>query len=138
MTINLIRKTFMSDRTLGVLIVDGKEFCDTLEPAHSNQTHHAIPTGTYPLTLQVQSPRFLQKGSFKEINARLPRLLDVPNRDGILIHPGNKPSDTSGCILVGCLNNNCDLINSRDTFWLLYDKMKKVSNKGERILLHVL
>ena len=28
------------------------------------------------------------------------QLLDVPNRSGILIHAGNTPKDTSGCILL--------------------------------------
>jgi hypothetical protein len=28
-------------------------------------------------------------------------VLAVPNRDGILLHPGNLPRDTEGCILIG-------------------------------------
>ena len=31
----------------------------------------------------------------------LPRLLNVPGYDGILIHRGNTHNDSAGCILVG-------------------------------------
>ena len=51
----------------------------------------AIPIGEYQL---IKSPS-------NRFNRIMPRLLNVPGFDGILIHPGNKSEDTSGCILVG-------------------------------------
>lgn len=54
-----------------------------------NQT--AIPTGNYKIIVNL-SPKFKRN---------LPRLIDVPGFDGILIHRGNTDKDTSGCILIG-------------------------------------
>src|SRR5574343_864662 len=51
----------------------------------------AIPAGRYEIVM-MYSPRF---------GRELPRLLKVPNFDGILIHPGNDQHDTEGCLLPG-------------------------------------
>lgn len=91
----LLKRIFKGPKyTIGKLYVDGKYFCNTLEDAVRkakipNET--AIPYGTYKVIVNM-SPKFKRL---------LPRLLDVPGFDGILIHRGNTPSDTSGCILVG-------------------------------------
>lgn len=93
----LVKREFFAETyTIGKLYVDGVYFCDTLEnPVRPegvkipNET--AIPYGTYDVIVNF-SPKF------KRI---LPRLLNVPMFDGILIHRGNSVKDTSGCILVG-------------------------------------
>lgn len=51
----------------------------------------AIPYGTYKVILNI-SPKFKRL---------LPRLLNVPFFEGILIHRGNKANDSCGCILIG-------------------------------------
>lgn len=50
-----------------------------------------IPVGVYPLRLRF-SPKF-QRDMYEVCN--------VPDRAGILIHPGNTEENTEGCILVG-------------------------------------
>lgn len=101
-----LKRTYKGDKyTIGDLYVNGKWFCNTLEDVVRetkipNET--AIPSGTYKVIVNM-SPRFKRL---------LPRLLNVPGFDGILIHRGNTPSDTSGCILVGENKVKGKVINS--------------------------
>ena len=126
--------------TIGKLYIDGVYFCDTVEDTDRglfqdqsldlikkikipNKT--AIPTGTYKLTLNVISPKYSKKAIYQEIcKGRVPRLLDVPGYDGVLIHIGNSADDSSGCILVGQNKVVGKVINSTETFRKLYNKIK--------------
>lgn len=124
--------------TIGRLYVDGEYFCDTLEDTDRGlrqgqsidvlrrikiKGSTAIPTGRYKITLGVVSPKFGSRAQYKRIGGRLPRLLNVPAFDGVLIHIGNTPRDTEGCILVGQNKVVGQVINSADTFFRLYDKL---------------
>lgn len=106
------------DYTIGKLYIDGKYFCDTLEDTVRPDGvkvygKTAIPAGTYKIEL-VPSYRFQRL---------MPMLLDVPNFSGILIHNGNTADDTDGCILVGKNKIKGKVIESRDTFAELANKM---------------
>ena len=88
----------------------------------------AIPAGTYREVLNV-SPRFKR---------RLPRLLDVPGFDGILIHRGNTPEDTAGCILVGENRERGKVVNSAAYELRLTEMLDRVQDKGEEITIEIL
>lgn len=109
MKLELKRIALKDTYTIGKLYIDGKYFCDTLEDKVRDlskekkvQNETAIPAGIYKVMI-AESPRFKRK---------LPRLLNVPHFDGILIHRGNTPEDTSGCILVGENKQIGKVINS--------------------------
>jgi Family of unknown function (DUF5675) len=76
--------------TTGTLFVDNQYECDTLEPS-ATAAYPSIPSGRYPV-------EFRFSGRFKEV---VPHVCNVPGRSLIEIHPGNKPEDTEGCLLVG-------------------------------------
>lgn len=96
MELTLVRKYFCEEYTIGKLYVDGKYFCDTIEDKVRDLDNEgkvygktAIPYGTYRIAMDVVSPRFASHKQYRHIGGKLPRLLDVPHFDGILIHIGN-------------------------------------------------
>lgn len=132
MNLTLERKILAEDHTIGKLSIDGVYFCDTLEDKCRDLSTEskikgetAIPYGTYRVTLDIQSPRFKNSNAYKFCDGYLPRLLDVPHFDGILIHIGNYPKDTDGCILVGKNTLPGMVASSAATFKTLYNKLKE-------------
>lgn len=99
MEIQLTRQRFYQKDTIGRLVVDGDDYCYTLEDrvrtlnslADKVAGETAIPWGRYQVVIDF-SQRFQRK---------MPHILDVPFFDGIRIHPGNTDEDTEGCILLG-------------------------------------
>ena len=125
----ILRRLYLkTDYTIGKLYMDGKYFCDTLEDQVRDLTKErkipgrtAIPAGAYEIVVNV-SPRFKRK---------LPRLLDVPGFDGILIHRGNTAEDTAGCILVGENRERGKVINSTRYEVQLTGILERAQEKGE-------
>ena len=106
--------------TIGELSYNGKFFCYTLEdvvrPAGEHVANEtAIPAGCYPVTID-RSP------TFKMLT---PRLGGALAGRGVLIHPGNGPKDTRGCILVGLakLPSNVKIYKSQEAFQALMTKL---------------
>jgi len=93
-----LHRIFFKEYTIGKLYIDEVYFSDTLEDKVRDLSKDqkvfgqtAIPYGTYQVQVS-RSPKF---------GRDLPRLLNVPHFDGILMHRGNTNKDTSGCILLG-------------------------------------
>ena len=133
--------------TIGKLSIDGEYFCDTLEDADRGLTadmppgkirelkvygQTAIPTGRYAVTLDVVSPRFKARSWARPYGGKIPRLLNVPGFEGVLIHPGNTAADTDGCILVGRNTVVGKVTDSVATFHAL---MKKLLAAGDDIFM---
>lgn len=117
-----------AEYTVGRLSIDGKYFCDTLEdtvraPGVKVRGKTAVPAGRYRVVL-TESPRF------KRI---LPLLVDVPNFEGVRIHPGNTAKDTEGCLLVGFNQVKGKVVASRETFQKLFEKLWAADQAGEEI-----
>lgn len=129
-----------STYTIGKLYINDQFFCNTLEDCDRGLRQDmrleeikqikiphetAIPAGTYKITLDVISPKYSVKDFYiKNANkGRLPRLLKVPGYEGVLIHCGNTSKDSSGCILVGDNSKVGMVLNSKQTFIKLYQKL---------------
>ena len=141
MRLKLQRRYFGDAYTIGTLYIDGARFCDTLEDRNRDLNRNgkfdngerkvmhqtAIPFGTYRVVV-ARSPKF---------GRDLPRLMNVPNFDGILIHRGNTAADTSGCILVGENKVRGKVINSTGYEVELVKRCKAALARGETISIEI-
>ena len=118
----IIRDTFTDVSTLGQLFLNGERFCDTLElPWKDNQRRiSCIPEGEYKVRIRVA-----RESASRDYVHLL--VQDVPNRDFVLIHRGNKASHSKGCVLVGMTSKQDFVGNSTLAMDLL---MKEVINLG--------
>ena len=117
MKIEVKRLYKTENSTIGELTVDGKFECYTLEDkerAVKIKGETAISKGTYKVIIN-------QSNRFKKL---LPLLLNVPNFEGVRIHPGNSNHDTEGCILVGQSISKDYISKSRKAFEKLFKKMQ--------------
>ena len=144
MALKLKRIARTASYTIGRLYVDGQRFCDTIEDRDRSLRQDmaraaikrikvpgetAIPTGRYRVTLGVRSPRMSQKKAYEFCDGYVPRLINVPGFDGILIHIGNTARDSEGCILVGENREVGKVLNSTATFKRLYARLREA--KGD-------
>ena len=139
--------------TIGRLYINGEYFCDTLEDkdrglkqsmslseikAKKVYGKTAIPAGEYEITLHIISPKYSKKPWFVKLcGAKMPRILNIPGYDGVLIHEGNSDKDTCGCVLVGKNTVVGKVLESKNTFAKLYPILKAASDKGERITINI-
>lgn len=130
MYLELIRTHEASDCVLGNLKINTEFFCKTLELPIGNGGHDcAIPTGIYRIIINM-SPKF---------GHPMMRIVDVPGRSGILIHKGNKPEDTEGCILVGkeLVENRIKAGTSTPAYNELYYLVAEALIKEENVIITV-
>lgn len=153
MELKVKRKAFEKDYTIGKLFIDGVAFCDTLEDCDRGLTQDmsleeiqakkvygktAIPKGTYEIDMNTVSPKFKDRSWAKPYGGKLPRLLNVPGYEGILIHPLNTAAESLGCI--GCGKNSIKgmVTDSTRTFHTLMSKfLLPAKVQGERITITI-
>jgi hypothetical protein len=127
MQLQVLRKTFTGQSTIGELLVDGQFECFTLEDVVRPEKifgETAIPDGSYRVVVTM-SPRFKR---------RLPLLVDVPGYTGVRIHPGNTRRDTLGCLLVGRGKAKDVISGSQVAFAALLQKIEKAALTEEVII----
>lgn len=131
MRLTLRRIAYRSTYIVGRLSIDGVPFCDTLERNYTNgrDKNTAISKGSYRVRMDVTSPKFAGKAAYSFCRGKLPRLESVPWRSGILIHIGNKPTDSAGCILVGRNTIVGRVTDSTATFRALYDRLRAANSE---------
>lgn len=122
MNLTLKRFYFSEECTIGKLLIDEAESrIFTLEPKVREIKVYgktAIPYGLYRVVIDYS----------QHFNRLLPHLMGVEGFEGVRIHPGNVPSNTEGCILVGKVWNGGDSIGkSIEAFDELFTLIQKES-----------
>lgn len=138
--------------TISRLFVDGQRFSDTVEDrdrglSQTDALAHiravkvpqqtAIPCGRYRVTMGIVSPRFSQLQSYAWCGGRLPRLLNVPGFEGILIHAGSNARSTAGCIIVGRNTVKGGVTESMPTLKRLWEVLDAADRRGESIYITI-
>lgn len=139
----LRRVAFERTYTIGRLYANGKKICDTMEPHCVHCTLDstvgfiqrmkkvfgsvAIPVGTFDI---VMSPS-------EKFHQLMPFLQDVHGFSGVMIHPGNYPRDTQGCILVGVNRQKGKLATSKRCFKKVQALIEDSLQSGEGVNITV-
>jgi hypothetical protein len=113
---------------LGELTIAHPAFhCFTLEPPYRTDgtKPRAIPAATYNVSIRL-SPRFQRD---------MPHVENVPGFSEIMIHWGNFPKDTEGCLLVGASEQMDFVSESRATFAPLFNLIQTAINNGEPVTI---
>lgn len=118
MELTLKRDILADGYTLGLLSVDGKPYCYTVEDKVREGVKipgkTAIPYGRYKVIVNMSN-------RFKKL---MPLLIDVPGFEGVRIHSGNTAEDTEGCIIVGKVRTEKGVRDSRDVAQQLTELLK--------------
>jgi len=117
--VRIVRIEKSEDGIIGVLSIDGKVDCFTMQPDETDK-HFSIPVGNY-LCRRFHGRKW--QDTFEVV---------VPGHTALLFHSGNFEEDTEGCILlgeeVGELNGRRAVLVSGKAF---VEFMKKMGNDQE-------
>lgn len=140
MEIEVIRKKFNDNCTLGELLVDGLFFCYTLEDIDRDLMQSDTPE--YIKKVKVNGQTAIPYGRYEvsitfsnRFHKPLPLIMAVPGFEGIRIHSGNKSTDTEGCLLVGEVMKEDEIQDSRKAFRKLFTLIQEELLKSKVYIL---
>ncbi len=159
MELKVDRKYKKGTYTISNLFIDGDWVCNIIEDKDRGlhkgmslaqirslkvKSKTAIPSGRYRVTMKVVSPKFSLKKYYMDFcGGKLPRVLDVPGFDGILIHAGNLNTGiatagmSAGCLLTGMNTIKGGLTKTKEMFEYVYKILKEADDRGEEIWLRI-
>lgn len=133
MRLTLTRTDFNSDCVIGTLAGLPTSIFTLELPSINGLPGSAIPPGIYPIVL-APSPKFMasQDPWILRHASKMPHIIRIPMRTEIMLHWGNHPSDTDGCVLVGMDELGPNLIGqSRMAFELLMSTIETPAEAGD-------
>ena len=146
MKLHLLRYSQNDESTLGLLYLNGKFICYTLEDQYQENKVYAetrIPVGEYKITLRtVGGFHERYKVKFKDIHKGTLWIRDIPGFEYVLIHCGNTDNDTAGCILVGDsslqnVSNRGYIGDSVKAYRRIYPAIAQALTQGEHVTIEI-
>ena len=147
MKLKLVRISSQADSTSGVLFINDKFACYTLEDEQRDVKVYgetAIPLGTYDIKFRnVGGFHDRYKKRFTGLHVGMLELQDVPNFQFILIHCGNTDENTAGCILLGDSQENNLLMpdgfigKSTQAYKRVYKQISDELVKGNKVTIEI-
>ena len=143
MKIVVKREVLNEKSTIGRLLIDGVEFCRTLEDkvrkGEKVYGETAIPEGVYKMELRTEGTIHEDyRKRFPAMHKGTLHILDIPGYKYVLIHIGNFPGDTLGCILVGLEYFGGDAIKqSTAAYMKIYPVIANALSSGEDVTIEV-
>ncbi|GAF05837.1 DUF5675 family protein [Saccharicrinis fermentans] len=147
MDLTVLRYSSGVESTLGLLYIDQKFACYTLEDEHREKKVYGetrIPAGRYKVILRtVGSHHKRYKQKFQEFHKGMLHITNVPNFTNILIHIGNTDDDTAGCLLVGessysNVNQPGRINSSTIAYKRIYPIIVNAIGKGDEVWINYL
>lgn len=141
MELSVLRYNTEENYTDGMLFIDDQFSCFTIEDGERKvkiKGETRIPDGTYNITLRTEGgfhERY--KARYGSKHKGMLWVRHVPNFEYILIHIGNDPSDTSGCLLVGDqpIRDEAFIAGSRRTYEDVYPIIATALENGEEVCI---
>lgn len=141
MELVLKRTVFTEESTISELSINGVFQCFVLEDKDRGLTQ-SMPL-TEVNTKKVHALTAIPYGRYEVVSTfsnrfqkYLPLLVNVPGFEGIRIHPGNKSTDTEGCLLPGNKKGVNVVSESKLAFEAVFAKIKAVEKK-EKIFITI-
>lgn len=138
MKIELVRIFTCPTYTIGQIYVNGEYCCDAIEDYDRGLDQSmplaeikkrkvyritAIPTGTYEVTMNVQSPKFSKYKFYMDLcKGYLPRILNIKGFEGVLFHCGSSAASSAGCVICGYNKIKGRVVDSQKAFTKLMKK----------------
>ncbi len=135
MHIKAHRNVFTENTTISNVTVNGDFLCFFLEDKDRKLEDGgtkvfgktAIPRGFYEIVMDY-SPKYKKN---------MPHILDVPQFEGIRIHPGNKEDDTEGCLIPGMDYKTDWVSESKVAYEKLLSLMLSAWTAGEKVTIEI-
>ncbi len=142
MELSVIRYSSGEESTLGMLLINSRFACYTLEDearAIKVAGETRIPAGRYPVVLRTEGSHHQKyKQRYPAMHKGMLHITQVPDFRWILIHTGNDDDATAGCLLVGDSTNNNNIrdgfiSNSRDAYKRIYPEIAGALTNDEPV-----